>query len=266
MNMKRFLMAVPMLLMAFALTGCGMMEQGEVGVRTTFGKIDQELVTPGFYTSLLSTVSVYTGKETTIELERLQPQAADKMTVQDFEATVFYQANVAALPAFQARFAGQSARVQGDDFNRPGYIMLSGMSRSAVMGEVAKFPADQLNTNRAALETGIKVDLQSKIDAKAPGTFTVTGVVIRNILNDPQVQESIRKNVTAKNDLATATTLVQKREQDGLANEKLSVSFTPAFLQHEYNEALRACAESSKCTLIVDGSSSGKTLNLGKSQ
>lgn len=265
MNMKRFLMAVPLFLMALVLTGCGMIDQGNVGVRTQFGKIDQTPVT-GFYTDALSSVTEYTAKETTIDLNNLQPQAADKMTVQDFEATVFYQASAGALPGFQGRFAGQSAKVAGDDFVRPGYVMLNGMARSAVMGEVSKFNADELNTNRTELEAGIKLDLQNKIDAKAPGTFTVTGVVIRNILNDQKVQESIRSNVTAKNDLETAKTLVKKREQDGLANEKLSVSFTSAFLQHEYNMALAACAESSKCTLIVDGSASGKTLNLGKSQ
>lgn len=266
MKMKRFLMAVPMFLMAIALTGCGMMDQGEVGVRTQWGKIDQQLVTPGFYTSWVSDVTTYTGKETTIELTGLQPQALDKMTVQDFEATVFYQANTAALPAFQGRFAGQSAKVGNDDFIRPGYVMINGMARSAIMGEVAKHAADTLNTKRTELEQGIKADLQAKIDAKASGTFTVTGIVIRTITNDQSVQQSIRDNVTASNRLDTATKLVAVKEQEGLANAKLSQSFTPAFLQHEYNEALKACAESSKCTLIVDGSASGKTLNLGKSQ
>jgi hypothetical protein len=251
--------------MALALTGCGLIDQGNVGVRTQFGKIDQTPVT-GFYTSLLSDVTEYTAKETTIDLNNLQPQAADKMTVQDLEATVFYQANAAALPSFQARFAGQSAQVSGDSFVRPGYVMLNGMARSSVMGEVAKFNADQLNTKRAELEAGIKKELQDKIDAKAPGTFAVTGVVIRNIVNDQSVQQSIRDSVTASNRLATATKLVQVKEQEALANDKLAQSFTPAFLQHEYNEALKACAESSKCTLIVDGSNSGKTLNLGKSQ
>lgn len=265
MNMKRILTAIPMLL-ALSLGGCGfgMMDQGEVGVRTQWGKIDTQLVTPGFYTSLVSDVTTYTGKETTIELAGLQPQASDKMTVQDFEATVFYQANTALLPAFQGGFAGQSAKVAGDSFVRPGYVMLNGMARSAIMGEVSKYPADTLNTKRSELEAGIKADLQAKVDAKTPGTFTVTGVVIRTITNDQSVQQSIRDNVTASNRLATATKLVQVRDQEAQANAKLAASFTPEFLQHEYNEALKACAESSKCTLIVDGSNSGKTLNLGK--
>lgn len=264
--MKRFLMATMLMAVTLlALSGCGMIDQGNVGVRTQFGKIDQTPVT-GFYTNVLSDVTEYTAKETTIELSNLQPQAGDRMTVQDFEATVFYQANANALPGFQARFAGMSGKVSGDDFYRPGYVMLNGMARSSVMGEVGLYAADQLNTKRAELESGIVKDLQKKIDAKAPGTFTITGVVIRNIVNDQTVQQSIRDSVTASNRLATATKLVQVKEQEAMANEKLSASFTPAFLQHEYNQALAACAESGKCTLIVDGSSSGKTLNLGKSQ
>lgn len=268
MKISRLLMVCVLPFMALALTGCGMMEQGNVGVRTQFGKIDATVVGSGFYTDVISDVAVYTAKETTIDLEKMTPQAADKMTVQDFEATVFYQANADALPLFQSKFAGQSAKLSEDHFIRPGYIMLTGMARSAVMGEVSKFNADQLNLNRDALEKGIRADLQSKVDAKIPGVFTITGVVIRNILNDQQVQNSIRNNVTAKNDLETATTLVQKRKQDALANEALTTSFTPAFLQHEYNQALIACAENQKgaCTLIVDGSSSGKMLNVGKAQ
>lgn len=263
--MKRILMAFSAMLMALALTGCGLIDQGNVGVRTQFGKIDQTPVT-GFYTNVLSSVTEYTAKETTIELTGLQPQAGDRMTVQDFEATIFYQANAAALPSFQGRFAGMSAKVGNDDFYRPGYVMLNGMARSSVMGEVGLYDADKLNTNRDKLEAGIKADLQKKIDLKAPGTFTVTGVVIRNIVNDQTVQQSIRDSVTATNRLNTATKLVQVKEQEALANDKLAASFTPAFLQHEYNMALAACAESGKCTLIIDGSHSGKTLNLGKSQ
>jgi regulator of protease activity HflC (stomatin/prohibitin superfamily) len=263
--MKRILMACSAVLMALALTGCGMIDQGNVGVRTQFGKIDNTPVT-GLYTSIVSDVTEYTAKETTIELNNMQPQAGDRMTVQDMEVTIFYQATASALPGFQARFAGMSARVTGDDFYRPGYTMLNGMARSAVMSEVGLYPADQLNVKRSELETGIKVDLQKKVDAKAPGTFTITGVVIRNIVNDQTVQQSIRDSVTATNRLNTATTLVQVKQQEALANEKLGASFTPAFLQHEYNLAVAACAESGKCTLIIDGSNSGKTLNLGKSQ
>lgn len=262
--MKKILMCCAAIAM-LALGGCGIVDQGQVGVRTAFGKIDQTLVT-GFYTNPMSSISEYTVKETTVELSGLTPQAADKMTVQDFEATVFYKANGQALPSFQANFAGQSAQISGEGFLRPGFVMVRGMANSAVMGEVSKFNADQLNTNRTALEQGIKRDLQEKLTAKAPGVFEVTGVVVRKIVNDQSVQQTIRDSVAASNRLETAKKLVGVKEQEALANDKLAASYTPAFLQHEYNEALKACADNPKCTLIVDGSSSGKVLNLGKGQ
>lgn len=266
MKMTKFLAFALASALAIGLSGCGMMEQGNVGVRTQFGKVDQSVVKEGFYTSIISDVTTYTGKETTIELNNLTPQAGDKMTVEKFSATVFYQANPESLPGFQARFAGQSGRVGNDDFYRPGYVMLQGMANSAVSKEVGKLDASQLNTNRTVLESGIKNELQSMVDNKAPGIFTVTGVVIREIVNDQSVQQSIRDNVNAANRLDTAKKMVKVREQESLANTKLATSYTPEFLQHEYNEALKACAESSKCTLIVDGSASGKTLNLGNRQ
>ena len=262
--MKKILMCCAAVFM-LALGGCGIVDQGQVGVRTAFGKIEQQVVT-GFYTSPMSSVTEYTTKETTVNLTGLTPQAADKMTVQDFEATIFYKANGQSLPSFQGSFAGQSAKMESESFLRPGYIMVQGMANSAVMGEVAKYNADQLNTNREGLEKGIKADLQAKLTAKAPGVFEVTGVVVRKIVNDQTVQQTIRDSVSASNRLETATKLVKVKEQEALANDKLAASFTPAFLQHEYNEALKACADNPKCTLIVDGSSSGKVLNLGKGQ
>lgn len=266
MKMTKFLALALASALAVGLAGCGMMEQGNVGVRTQFGKIDKDVVSSGFYTNVVSDVTTYTGKETTIELDNLAPQARDKMTVEKFSATVFYQAEPTALPAFQGRFAGQSGKVPGDDFYRPGFIMLKGMANSAVSKEVGKYDAALLNTNRTALETGIKTELQSLVDGKAPGVFTVTGVVIREIVNDQSVQQSIRDNVNAANRLDTATKMVLVRDQEALANAKLAKSYTPEFLQHEYNDALKACADSDKCTLIVDGSSSGKVLNLGNRQ
>lgn len=264
MKMLRNILAP--LLLAFAclnLTGCfGVIDQGNVGVETKFGQINPQPVT-GFYTSLLSTVTEYTTKETNVELTGLQPQAGDKMTVQRMDVTINYMVNGATLPNFQSRFAGMSGKLEGDDFIRPGYIMVQNLANSSIMTEVAKFNADALNTNRQALEGGIKRELQKRLDEKFQG-FTVTSVVVKTIQNDPSVQQSIRDNVTATNRLNTAKALVEVRTQEALANEKLAQSFTPAFLQHEYNQALLACAESKTCTLIIDGSASGKVLNLGK--
>lgn len=263
--MKKMVMAFLTIAFAAMLAGCGgVIDEGNVGVRKDWnGKIDEAPVT-GFYTALTSSVTEYTAKETTVNLDHLTPQGADKMTVQRFEATVFYHADPRALPNFQRTFAGQSAKVEGDGFVRPGYVMVEGMARSIVMDEVAKFRAEELNTNRGALEQGIKSGLQAKLNEKAPGVFTVTGIVINAIVNDQSVQASIRDSVAANNRLETAKKLVQVKEQEALANAKLTESLTPAFLQHEYNQAIASCADSGKCTLIIDGSNSGKVLNLAK--
>lgn len=263
--MKRVLMlCMALFACAVSLTGCGVVEEGNVGVRRAWdGKIDPSPIT-GFYWSFTSTVTEYTTKETSVNLAHLTPQGLDKMTVQNLDATVFYQATPNLLPSFQRTFAGQSAQVSGDDFVRPGFIMVDNIARSAVMDEVAKFKAEELNTNRTKLESGIKAQLQARLNDKAPGVFTVTGVVVRDIQNDQSVQQSIRDNVAAANRLETAKKLVEVKQQEALANKELAQTLTPEFLQHEYNLAVTACAESGKCTLIIDGSNSGKVLNLPK--
>ncbi|UPU15707.1 SPFH domain band 7 family protein [Salmonella phage STP55] len=64
--------------------------------------------------------------------------------------------------------------------------------------------------------------------------------------------------------LDTARKNVEIRDQEARANQKLTTSLTPEYLQHEYNMVLQSCANSGKCTLIVDGSGSSKMLNVGK--
>ncbi|QZB90158.1 hypothetical protein selz497L_195 [Salmonella phage SenALZ1] len=78
------------------------------------------------------------------------------------------------------------------------------------------------------------------------------------------VEQSIRDNVMADKRLDTARKNVEIRDQEAKANQKLTTSLTPEYLQHEYNMVLQSCANSGKCTLIVDGSGSSKMLNVGK--
>lgn len=262
--MKRILLGLAMLATCFTLTGCfGIIDQGNVGVRSAFGKIDQQPVT-GMYQSFFSDVTEYTTKETNVTITGMTPRAKDNLTLKELDVVVYYTTNAAKLPNFQATTAGQSAKLDGDGFYRPGYVMIDTLARSVTMDSVSRMDSLTIHANRPALEQAIKTEAQKQLDSAAPGTFNVTRVVVTTVQTDPTIEQSIRDNVTADKRLDTAIKLTKVKEEEAKQNTKIATSLTPEFLQHEYNQAIQTCAANNNCHLIVDGSQSGKILNIAK--
>lgn len=263
---KKLLMMCVGVVVAASLTGCGggVIDQGNVGVQTSFGDVSQQPLGTGFYWHPLSTVTEYTTKETSIVVDGLTPRAKDKLTMRELDATIYYKAEGATLPRFQSAFSGQSAELEGDGFYRPGYVLIKTLAQGVVADEVSKFDSLTIHQNRVPLEAAIKASLQAQLDQRSPGTFKITSVVINKALTDGSIEQSIRDSVAADNRLATATKLVQVKEQEAKANEKVNQSLTPAFLEYQRILAQQNCASSDKCTMIIDGGSSAKIINLNK--
>lgn len=263
--MKKALLAITIALSGLLLTGCGgAIETGNVGVRTQFGKIQQEEEQPGIYLAVLSHVDEYTVKETSVALVNLTPKAKDKLILKDLDVTVYYKIIPNKVADFASTHASMSARMEHEHFSRPGYFLIENVAKGVISDETSKFDSLTLHQNRVALELAIKTSLTEQLSKTDPGYFEITRVIISSLLTDPSVEDSIRKSIMVQNDLATATQQVQVKQQLALANEKLTQSLTPLFLQHEYIEALKICAGSPHCTMIIDGSKGGALVNVSK--
>jgi len=83
------------------------------------------------------------------------------------------------------------------------------------------------------------------------------------VKTDASIEQSIRNVVAKEKELETATLNVQVAQKNADAVAKTAVTLTPAYLQHEYNQVLMKFADKGG-TIILDGSSSQKILNLGK--
>ena len=253
--MKKLFSLAAAVFVALALTGCGFgfIKTGEVGVRTAFGKIDQQAVPEGFYTAFLSSVDEYTAKETSVDLDKLTPRAKDNLTLKDLDVTIYYKVNGGKIASFASTHSGMSARLERDDFYRAGYRLIENLARGVSYDAVSKYDSLTLHQNRQALEESIKTGLQGVLNADTPGMFEITRIVVRSIQTDPAVEESIRKSIAVQKDLEVATKQVQVKQQEAFANEKLGQSLTPAVLQSQYIKAIDKCAERQGCTLIVGG-------------
>jgi regulator of protease activity HflC (stomatin/prohibitin superfamily) len=257
------LMMILMVAIASLLTGCGFVETGNVGVRTAFGQVESQEIQPGFYTAFFSHVDQFTVKETFVALENMTPRAKDNLTLKDLDVTVYYKMAPGKVADFAVGHAGMSVKAVGENFARPGYVLLENIARGVIYDEASKFDSLTMHQNRQGLESAITKSLVEALGKSDPGYFEITRVIIRSIQTDPQVEESIRKAVAKDKELEAAQKDVQVKQQMADANERLAHSLSPAFLQHEYIGALNECAKNQHCTMIVGGSST-PLLNITK--
>lgn len=249
--------------MALSVVACGFIDTGEVGVRTTMGKVDPTEEGVGFYTSWLSSLDVYSVKEITVDLDNLTPKGADNLLLSDMDVTIRYEFAADKVADFQSKRQGQSARAGIGSPWLPGYVLVDNKAHAAITDETAKLESLTMHTKQQVLADAIKQNLQKRLNDENPDTFKITDVTIRNIKTDPAIEESIRDAIKAQKNLETATKNVEVVEKTAQANNKLTQSLTPAYLQHEYNQALLECAKNKDCTMIV-GTNDKTLINVGK--
>ena len=104
-----------LLAVAIALTSCGTIESGNVGVRTTLGKVNPEEVEPGIYLGLpgISRVQEFSSKEIGIDLNDLTPKARDNLSLRDLDVTVYYRVQPSSIADLYVKYAAQHGLEEG---------------------------------------------------------------------------------------------------------------------------------------------------------
>mgnify|MGYP006280836525 FL=1 len=246
---------------AIGLTACGgTIDQGNVGVRTTFGKVSPEPENPGIYVAILSSVREYTGKETAINLDGMTPKARDNLSLREMDVTVYYRTAPNQIPGLQVKYANQSTYDHGLWY--PAYNLVENMARTAAYEEVANQDSLTIHQHRDEVATAMKNNIQKALDQSDPGTFTITRVVMRQVITDPAIEQSIlaavkvQKEIEAKKqeiELAKAEAQRTVAEAQGTAqrNQILTQSITSQLIEYKKALAMEQCATSSGCTMII---------------
>lgn len=252
-----------LIVIAAFMFGCfGTIGTGNVGMRTTFGVISAFEVSPGVYLKwpLISKVEEFTTKEAPIDLTDLTPKAKDNLSLRDMDVSIYYAAKATAISELQSKYAGQSVYSQG--YWLPAYELVMRVARNTVYEEVARVDSLVMHTRRELLSEAIRENMQRQLDRSDPAVFRVTRVVVRSVLTDPSIEESIRAAVSNQKKLEAmqVQTEIAKKEADikiteakGIAesNRIISGSLTREYLQHEANQALLAFAEKGNSNTVV---------------
>lgn len=254
-----------LLVVGAALSGvAGTIGTGNIGVRTTLGVISPDEVTPGVFLKwpFISNVREFTAKEIAIDVQDLTPKAKDNLSLKDMDISIYYRAEAEKIAELQSKYAGQSAREETSGVWLPAQGLVVRLVRNAAYEEVARVDSLVMHTKRDDIAEAIRKSVQAELERNDPGVFQVTRVVIRAVITDPSIEESIRAAVSNQKKLEAMTiqTEIAKKEADirvteaegiARANRIIADSLTREYLQHEANQALLKFAEKGNTNTVV---------------
>jgi regulator of protease activity HflC (stomatin/prohibitin superfamily) len=256
--------AVVVIVVLIGATSCGTLESGNVGVRTTLGKVNPEEIEPGIYLGLpgVSRVQEFSAKEIAVELNDLTPKARDNLSLRDLDVTVYYKVAPGSVADLYVKYAARHAQSEGSRVYLPAYQLVHGIARNVIYEESSRVDSLVMHTKRDEMAAAIRKALQTELDANDKGVFTITRVVIRALTTDPAIERAIQESVAAQKQLETTKQRIQiaeaeaqveikKAEGIAKANQIINQSLTREYLQHESNLALQNFAEKGGTHTVV---------------
>lgn len=256
--MKKFLRPLMVFIMLFAMIGCGTIESNNVGVRTSWDKkINPQEEGDGFYTALFSSVEEFSGKEITIDMKNMRPQAGDNLNLQDLDLEVYYSVDKGKIADLNLKYANRNAFDNGKDVWLPAYDLVKSIARNSTYSQIGQTDSLDINKSRDAIAMAILNEAQSKLDASDPGVFTITKVIIRNVQVDPSIQDSIKINVAKDKELEAAKKQESIATAIARANAALDKSLTPAILEARRLDVMELAVKEGKNLLVTIGGGSG---------
>ena len=208
---------------ALVATSLKRIETGEVGLRIHFDKTTDstELLPGSFNQTLIGSVLTFKVQDVAVAVDDMTPLASDNSTVKDFDMTVVYSVNPAAVSELwttkNKTFHGLTEK--GDDILlMQNYVALS--ARNAAYKVARGYEALRMADNRPQIEQQIR-ELIGKTLAEETlmDKITVSQVQVRAIVPADVIVQSANDLVRAQNELKTKEVEVQtaKKEAERIA-------------------------------------------------
>ena len=252
-----------------------LIESGNVGVRKTLGKVNPVEASPGlnFRIPGITQITEFIGKEIAIDLTDLTPKAADNLSLRDMDVTVFYKADSSKIADLYVKYANAHHYDGESDSFFPAYRLVYREARRAAYETVAKIDSLSMHKEREQIGDSVQARLQQALDGNDANVFEVTRVVIRSILTDPSIEESIREAVANQKRLEAKQVMVEierknaeieaiRAEGIAKANSIINKTLTAEYLQHELNLTLQKFAESGANTIVIPANMNGVNMIL----
>jgi len=220
-----------MLSLSLFLVACSQVETGEVGVKTSFGKVDNTALTPGLYWYLpgVSKINILSTRVQTVEADS-QAASKDLQNVQT-QLTLNYHLGTQDPVSHFVRLGADQTTIENN-------IVKPAMSE-AFKAIVAQYNAEELITKRDAVSTNITDLLNKKlkqydlyVDSISVTNFKFSDAYAQAIEQKQVAEQNANK---AKNDLQRITVEAQQRvveaQADAQAMSLRKQAVTPELIQ-----------------------------------
>lgn len=246
---------------AMMMAACSQIDTGNVMVESSLGQYKSEVLPPGVYFTLFKSTYEISAKEQSLELNDMSPKARDNITIADIDITVYYKIVGADAAKLMIKYAGDLTRDKNGDY-LVAHNLVTRTAREAVYNAVSTIPAVHMHTKRAELARMVMENIKNELDASDKGSFEVTNVIIRNIVTDPRLEESIKLaaemefNIRRKEDeLKLAKAEANRLETEALgqakANKIIADSLTPTLIELRRIEAMAGFSKSGTHTVVI---------------
>jgi len=267
-------MVVAVVLGAIAYMSAYTVQSGNVAVERTLGKVNHTEQGQGlnFKAPLLTTRQEFSAKEIAIDIDDLQPKAADNLSLRDLDVSVYYRVPPERVSELVVKYAASAIRGPGGVW-LPAYGLVVREARAAIYEKVSEIDSLQLHKQRELLQNEVLAELQGRLERSDSGDIFVTRVVVRALNTDPSIEAAIREAVEAEKRLEAKQVQVEIAKKDaeieierakGIAeaNSIINQSLTAEYLQHEINKALHEFAENEGSVVVIPANMQGFDLIL----
>jgi regulator of protease activity HflC (stomatin/prohibitin superfamily) len=188
--MKKLL---PILLLPF-FAACSQIDTGNIGVESSLGQYKAEELPPGVYFTLFKNVVEVSAKENALAMQDLKPKSKDNLTMADFDFDIYFRIDPSKASELLMKYRGDLSEAdKKDGSSMIGVNLITRQAREAAYKVAAEFNAGEMHTKRTELADGITKAMQKELDKDAgAAAFTITNVIVRNIVTDPALEASIK--------------------------------------------------------------------------
>jgi len=218
---KLSLMLIPALFAVVGLSGCKVIDTGEVGLRVNFDKTieAEERIAGSFNQTLVGSILTFPIKDVSVDVRDLMPLAADNSTMKDFDLAVIYNITPSAVSDL---YINKSRAFHTQDDTGDIYLMhayISQTARNAVYKVARKYEALNMNDNRAQIEQELQATMVETLADEKLGGIVISQVRVGSMVPSDAVKASADNLVRAKNEEKTKEVEVQiaKKEAERIA-------------------------------------------------
>jgi len=257
--MKHVLKLAALIILSIMLTNCRTIRQGDVGVKRTLGRINENTLNPGpkLFNPFVTKIILVPVRTVNLEVSLALP-SKEGLNV---------EAEISILYHVESDMATKVISDIGKDYEQQ---MILPVFRASAADVTAKYMAKDMHTgNRAGIEEEVKISMMKILEERG---FVIEAVLMKSIKLPPGLYRAIETKLEAEQQAQQMQFVIELERQEaerrkieaaGIrdANKLISEGLTPQIIQYKAIEAYRELSKSENAKVIIGGGAESMIIN-----